>query len=269
MAENLDWGDGNPTLSWNCTPMTPMPSAQANGISLYYEIHGQGYPLLVIAGLAIDLTQLGGIVLDLSTQHKVIAFDNRGVGRTDKPDIPYSIDMMVADTAGLLDAIGIMKADVLGISLGGRIALSLALQHPEKVRNLILASTSARTNPPRGLLWSLNNLLQRIPFVRGVGTKYPQPHFAYVRQRDASRGHDVTDRLQRIQNRTLILHGKNDRFVPYHLAEEIHAGIKGSTLVALDGGHLIFLAKGKDFVSTIEEFLVARSAESSDLTPSH
>jgi len=245
----------------------PMPSVLANGIDLYYEIYGQGYPLLIVAGLAMDLTQLGEIVIDLSARHMVIAFDNRGVGRTDKPDIPYSVDTMAEDTAGLLDAIGITKADVLGISLGGKIALSLTLQHPEKVRSLILASTSARSNFRRGVLWSLSNVLQRIPFVRGVGTKYTQPYFAYVRQRDASLDYDVTDRLQRILTPTLILHGKNDRVAPYYLAEEIHAGIKGSTLIGLDGGHLFIYAREKDFALSVEDFLRLRFAEPSSAAP--
>ena len=252
------WGVG-PNFKLESDSRDVMPSVRASGIDLYYEIHGQGNPLLIIAGLGLDLTQLEGMVQCLSAKNTVIAFDNRGVGRSDKPDVPYSIDMMAEDTAGLLDSIGIVKADVLGISLGGRIALSLTLQHPEKVRNLILVSTSARMNSRRGLLWSLSNMLLRIPFVRGIGTKYPQPYFAYVRQRDASRGYDVTDRLQRILTPTLILHGKNDRVVPYYLAEEIQAGIKGSALVGFDGGHLFFYAKKKVLASTVEEFLRAHS----------
>jgi len=244
-----------------------MPSVHVNGIDVYYETYGQGHPLLIVAGLAMDLTQLGGIVTDLSARHMVIAFDNRGAGRTDKPDIPYSIDVMAEDTAGLLDAIGITKADVLGISLGGKIALSLTLQHPEKVRSLILASTSARANFRRGAFWALSNLLLRIPLVRAVGTKYPQPYFAYARQRDASLGYDATDRLQRILAPTLILHGKNDRVAPYYLSEEIHAGIKGSTLIGLDGGHLFFYAREKEFAVSIEDFLRIRFAEPSNTAP--
>ena len=246
----------------------PLPSVHVNGIDVYYETHGQGNPLLIVAGLAMDLTQLGGIVTDLSARHMVIAFDNRGVGRTDKPDIPYSIDVMAEDAAGLLDAISITKADVLGISMGGKIALSLTLQHPDKVRSLILASTSARANSRSGVLWPLSNMLLRIPFVRGVGTKYPQPYFAYVRQRDASLGYDVTDRLQRILAPTLILHGKNDRVAPYYLAEEIHAGIKGSTLIGLDGGHLFVYAKEKDLAVSVEDFLRIRFAEQPSTAPS-
>jgi pimeloyl-ACP methyl ester carboxylesterase len=232
-----------------------LPSVQANGISIYYEIRGQGDPLLIIAGLAMDLTQVEGIVGDLSVKHRVIAFDNRGVGRTDKPDAPYSIDLMAEDAAALLDAIGVGSLDVLGISMGGRIALTLALHHPGKVRSLILASTSARMNYQRGLLWSLSNLLVRVPIVRGMGTKYPQPYFAYVRQRDASVGYDVTHSLPGITTRTLILHGKGDRFAPYPLAVEMHERIKGSMLVGFEGGHLLVFSKRKELTSSIEGFL--------------
>ena len=236
-----------------------MPTAQSNGINIFFEVHGQGDPLLMIAGLATDVTQLGELVQKFSRQRKVIAFDNRGVGRTDKPDAPYSIDMMGDDAAGLLDSVGVAKADVFGFSMGGKVALSLALRHPEKVGRLVLVSTSARINNRRGFLWSLSNLMQRIPMVRGVGTKYPQPYFAYVRQRDASVDYDVHDKLQSITVPTLILHGRKDRIAPYRLAEEMNSGIQGSSLVGLDGGHLIVFSRRKELVSCVEAFLGSRS----------
>jgi pimeloyl-ACP methyl ester carboxylesterase len=240
-----------------------VPTLEANGITIYYEIHGEGDPLLIILGLANDLTEVEGIVHGLSQNHRVIAFDNRGAGRTDKPDMKYSIETMAEDTAGLLGGLSIRQLNVLGISMGGRIALSLALAHPELVRTLILASTSASGTYRRGLLWSLSNLLVRIPMVREIGTRYPQPYYAYVRQREASRDYDATGRLREIQAPTLILHGKKDRFAPYPLAEEIHAGIRGSRIVTFDGGHLFMFSKQKEFISSIEEFLEAQTAQPS------
>ncbi|HJT37575.1 MAG TPA: alpha/beta hydrolase, partial [Actinomycetota bacterium] len=107
-----------------------MPTAHANGIDIYYETHGEGPPLLLIGGLSTDITDLRRMISRLPPRHRVIAFDNRGAGRTDKPDVPYSIPMMADDAAGLLDVIGVKHTDVLGISMGVRIAVDLTLGHP-------------------------------------------------------------------------------------------------------------------------------------------
>ncbi len=232
-----------------------MPTVLANGLNLYYEDSGEGNPILLIPGLAIDVSQVQGLIRGLSVGRRVITIDNRGVGRSEKPDVPYSIDMMADDAAGLLSALSISRADVLGISLGGRIALGLALKHLEMVRTLILVSTSARTNFSRGMLWSLSNLLQRIPAVRAVGTKYPQPYYAYVRQREASHGYDATSRLGQIEKPTLVVHGLSDRMVPLTLAEELHSGIRGSKLVRIEGGHIESIVKPEKLVGVVSEFL--------------
>ncbi len=232
-----------------------MPTVLANGLNLHYEDSGVGEPILLIPGLAIDVSQVQGLIRGLSIGRRVIAIDNRGVGRSEKPDAPYSIELMADDAAGLLSVLSVSRADVLGISMGGRIALELALKHPEMVRTLILVSTSGRTNLPRGILWSLSNLLQRIPAVRAVGTKYPQPYYAFVRQRDASHNYDATPRLSQIENPTLIVHGQSDRMVPLALAEELHGGIRGSKLVSIEGGHIESIVKPEELIGVVAEFL--------------
>ena len=120
-----------------------MPTVRVNDIDMYYEIHGEGEPVVLIAGLNSDHTlyQKLGIIPRLAERYKVVAFDNRGVGQSGKPDIPYSIEMMADDTAGLLHALGIEQAHLLGTSMGGRIATALALRHPQQVKSLILVST--------------------------------------------------------------------------------------------------------------------------------
>lgn len=108
-----------------------MPTVNVNDIQMYYEIHGEGKLLLLIGGLGLDLSELQSMSGWLAQRYQVIVFDNRGAGRTDKPDIPYSIEMMAADTAELMKALAIERASLLGISMGGKIALDLALRHPE------------------------------------------------------------------------------------------------------------------------------------------
>ena len=119
-----------------------MPTTTANGIKIYYEIHGSGAPLLLISGLGYNLWQWHKMVPGLAEQFRVITFDNRGVGQTDAPAGPYSAAMLAADTAVLLQALDIPKAHVMGHSMGGFIAQELALSYPEMVDKLILASTN-------------------------------------------------------------------------------------------------------------------------------
>ncbi len=119
-----------------------MPKIKTNNIELYYETHGTGKPLALISGLGYPLWQWHKMIPFLSEHFQVIAFDNRGVGQSDKPAGPYSAQMLAADTAGLLDALGIEKAIVMGHSMGGFIAQAMALDFPSKVEKLILCSTN-------------------------------------------------------------------------------------------------------------------------------
>jgi 3-oxoadipate enol-lactonase len=119
-----------------------MPKATANGIEIYYESHGEGRPLILISGIGYTNWQWHRMVPYLAGHFRVITFDNRGVGQTDKPHGPYSAHMLAADTVGLLDALGIEKAVIMGHSMGGFIAQALVLEFPHKVDKLILGSTN-------------------------------------------------------------------------------------------------------------------------------
>ena len=232
-----------------------MPTAPVNGITMYYEIHGTGRPLVMIGGLGGDLSLLARSTRDLARHRQVIVFDNRGAGRTDQPDAPYSIPLMAEDTVGLMDGLSIERADILGISMGGRIALELALTHPSRVRRLVLVSTSAagrgkvHMSVPMRLMW----LVQWLPWMRG---RYPQQEHAHRRQREATVSYDARDRVGQIAVPTLILHGRRDRTIPLAMAEELHAAIAGSRLEVFRGGHLFsFLGERRAFLARVEEFL--------------
>jgi pimeloyl-ACP methyl ester carboxylesterase len=162
---------------------------------MYYEIHGEGEPVVLIAGLNSDHTLYRAIIPRLAESYQVVAFDNRGVGQTDKPDIPYSIEMMADDTAGLLNALGIEQAHILGTSMGGRIATALALQHPQQVKSLILVSTIVKSLKGTPMTWARLRvkIMLKIPMIRG-----PHPYYAAVRQLEASRTYDCMDRLKEI-----------------------------------------------------------------------
>jgi 3-oxoadipate enol-lactonase len=233
-----------------------MPIAKINGIKMYYELHGQGYPLVVINGLAADVLEFRPITRLLAVRHRVLVFDNRGVGRSDKPDQPYSIEQMAKDTLLLMRTLGIHKAAIMGISMGSRIAMELTLTNPSLVSRLILVSGSARVIKS----WRrfiLMNVIPRLPIGKG---KRPQPYYAFARQRQASSAYNAANDLHKIRVPTLILQGSRDRIAPLMLAEEMHARIRGSVLRTFPGGHLFYMSKSRPaFIQTVTKFVSAQS----------
>ena len=218
----------------------PVATARVNGIELYYELHGSGPAVTIIPGLGGDTRMFSTIVKALSERHQVLVFDPRGAGRSEKPDIPYSAEEMADDTAGLLDVVGVQAATVIGYSMGGRIALSLTLRHPHRIRGLLLAATSARTPPTRPLTWRwlMMDVLGRIrlPFD-------PQPRYAHDRQREAFRTFDCSGHLGQIRVPTTVIHGHGDHITPYAFASELQRGIPGARLVSVRGGHFALLTR--------------------------
>jgi 3-oxoadipate enol-lactonase len=118
-----------------------MSIAKIGSLDIYYEEHGAGEPLLLIMGLAADSTAWMFQVPEFAEKYRTIVFDNRGVGRSSKPAGPYTIHEMADDAAGLLDALDVRRAHVVGVSMGGMIAQELALRWPERVQSLVLACT--------------------------------------------------------------------------------------------------------------------------------
>jgi 3-oxoadipate enol-lactonase len=230
-----------------------MPLTLVNDIELYYESHGSGDPLLLVGGLGLAVSEMQPLIEALAAGHRVIAVDNRGAGRSAKPPGPYAIEQMAGDLAALTAHLGLSRAHVLGISMGGRIALALALERPGLVDRLVLVSTGARTARRRWRV-RLGMAISRLPGLRG---KDPQARHALIAQFRASGQFDCTGRLGEITRPTLIVHGRADRIAPAALAKDMHARIPGSRCVFLDGGHLIALAPQhrERVVTIVRDFL--------------
>lgn len=228
-----------------------MPIAKVNGIKIYYETHGKGEPLVIILGLSSNIYEYKTVIEEVAKQYKVLVFDNRGAGRSDKPKTPYSIKMMAKDTYELMQKTGFNKANIVGISLGGKIALEFAIKYPNSVKKLILISTGAKSVVK---WWFYLFLLTQItPIFKG---KYPQPFYAYNRQRFAAKYYNCTKELIKIKAPTLVLHGRKDSVAPYKLAKEMSDNIKNSKLEVFEGGHSFFVIKKRsETFAIIDKFL--------------
>ena len=231
-----------------------MPYAQVGDIKLYYEVHGDGPPVVLVPGLGSDTRLFVNVVPVLATLHQVIVIDPRGGGQSDKPRGGYSIEQMAEDVAGLFATLGIVRADVVGYSMGGKIALQLAASHPELVDHLVLGATAARPTVTRRFSrrWLMMDLVSRIPMLRKADG---QPSYAFEAQRQASKSFDGRALLAQVKATTLIVRARRDRIVPASDAAELQR-IPASSLVDLPGGHLtLVMVHGKLLAEAISSFL--------------
>jgi pimeloyl-ACP methyl ester carboxylesterase len=116
--------------------------AEVNGMQMYYEVSGQGEPLIVLHGAYMDIPSMGAIIPKLAQTHKVYAVELQGHGRTNDIDRPITYPALADDVAAFMEAVGLAKADVFGYSMGAAVGLQLAIRHPEKVNRLAAASVA-------------------------------------------------------------------------------------------------------------------------------
>jgi len=268
-----------------------MPFVKVNGIQIYYEEHGAGYPVLLIQGLGYPSGMWFQQIPALSRHFRTVVFDNRGVGKSDKPDEKYTVPLMASDAAELLRSLGIPKAHVVGVSLGGYVAQELALNHPDWVDRLVLMATSCGS--PRYLeltkdLWDEIAKLAGLPpeqiirqgmsfavtekFYRqhpdwidrsvAVRMENLQPLYAFTRQSAAAMSFDSRDRAHLIRQPTLILTGAQDRVMPPILTEELARKITQAQFkVFPNAAHLLFLEEADSVNRVLLDFLLGRKVE--------
>lgn len=262
-----------------------MPYTDAPGFRMYHEEYGRGFPLLLVNGLGSDHLEWLHQLSSFAPHFRVIVFDNRGTGKTDVPPGPYTTARMADDAAALLGALGIGRAHVLGVSLGGMIAQEVALLHPERVERLVLVCTgpggqlSVRPLPEAMAAFALAGgkdpeaeLRRMIPYfytdacirdrpeeVEGFIRRrldHPTPPEGYLAQLSAAMTHDAASRLEAIRAKTLVITGDADRLVHWENSLRLAGRIPGAKLVVLPGApHRLFAENAAAFNREVLQFL--------------
>jgi len=241
-----------------------MPLARINGINISYQVEGEGEPLVMIMGFTASRIGWMPQLRFFRKYYRVITFDNRGVGKSDKPLGPYSTRMMADDTIKLMDLLGIEKAHIMGLSMGGMIAQELAINYPQRVMKLVLASTYARQDETSGDTLEQAKFLQLSPGKKVgamVGLAFNKPLYRFTfsllarvqtrftgasggvgiaGQSEACLKHDTLERLSSITAPTLVIVGTGDRIIKPVSSEVIAGKIPNAKLVRVEGGSHYF-----------------------------
>ena len=249
-----------------------MPKLNRNGVELYYEVHGSGPPVLLTHGYSASAHMWEGQVKPFSEKYKLITWDMRGHGRTDYPDdqSAYSEAETVADMAAILDAVGVRKAVIGGLSLGGYMSLAFHLVHPERTEALLIIDTGPgyKSDEPRAG-WNATAIRRAENFDKnglpaagaGGAETRAAPHRDATGLARAARGmltqHDarVISSLPNIQVPSLVLVGAND--TPFLAASDYMAAkIPGAKKVVLpDAGHAANIDQPAAFNAAVLGFL--------------
>ena len=256
-----------------------------NDIELYYEVHGDGPPLLLVAGLASDVSSWQTVLPALSEHFRVIVVDNRGIGRSVPEDAPVSVDLMADDCAALIDHLGYGPVHVLGHSMGGFTALSLAARYPDRVKKLVLAATGEKSSSRNTLLFSdLADLYEReedpAGFFRTVfywifspaffedeGTvkgavefalsyPFPQAPVSFRNQVNAIAAFDGRNLAVSVSAPTLVLSAAEDLLFASSAGRELAEKLPRGKYLSVEGAaHSIHAEKPKEFAEAVVSFL--------------
>ncbi len=241
-----------------------MPTVEANGINVYYETQGEGEPIVLIPYLAADQACYAFQVADYAKRFTCITVDLRGAGLTDKPEGVYTSELLADDVAAVMQAIGVERAHISGLSLGAATGMWLAAKYPDKVKSLSLHSAWPKTDPFlrvvvetwRIMAKGLGDVTEMViagvfpwcfrpelyaakpdyidslaEFVRG---RPMPPVDAFLRQSEAVLGHDASAQLAKITAPTQITFGRYDLVTSMRFADALTRGIKGSELVVFE-----------------------------------
>jgi 3-oxoadipate enol-lactonase len=251
----------------------------AGDIALNYELDGSGTPLVLTHGLGDSLHFWDGLVPALAPHHQVLRWDVRGFGNSDKPPGPYSAELFARDLAGLLDALAIDRVHLGGISMGGVIAQRFALDYPERVRSLVLCSTSSEIGAAGTANWRrLADAVEQRGFGSGArdasrafspgfAAAHPdvlaaagaqaarnEPH-AYAAAARAMSAYHWTAELGRLRRPVLILQGLADQLTPPGGSVKMQRALPAARLLMFpDTGHNLPLERAGEFAAAVLGF---------------
>ena len=255
---------------------------RANGISMNYEIKGKGENLVLIHGAGDNLNMWYHQVPVLSRSYRVITYDVRGHGETESPEGEYSMPLFVEDAHELMKAIGVAESCFLGYSMGGGIALGLALKHPEIAKALVLANSSVGSPPSphflerqrsnqellaRGDIQTVAESMTADAFSPGFKSINPAEFERYLKVKLRNRVDGIArltrsfstpagaPDLSRVKCPVLILVGENDSYMSVEQGKQAQAAIAGSRLVILPTGHAAAIEAPERFNSAVLDFL--------------
>lgn len=260
-----------------------MPYQQVGNITLYYEWHGneQAPPLVCINGLLADTTSWALQLPDLGAHFRILLYDCRGQGKSDAPADDYTPAQHVADLLGLLDALQVPAAHLVGLSHGGTIAMQVAIAHPERVDRLVLANTFAVTDPAMTLkmhswlaaldcggvllrfdvaqpwMWGPDFLREHGDTLASLREIARQGNPETVRSLiNGVMGYDIRPDLGRIRASTLVLVGEHDLLTPPSAAKTIANGIPDAQLFIIPrAGHVLTIERAPIFNALVQTFL--------------
>ena len=269
-----------------------MAHVEANGPRLHYLRRGEGEPLLLVMGLSGNHLHWGDPFLSqIESDFDAIAYDHRGIGRSDPCPGGYTIADMADDGAALLEALGLDSAHVMGVSMGGMVAQEIALRHTSRVRTLTLGCTyaggegSALTDPAiiqrmmqlfmSGRMGEAMQEMYRynvsedfardpanLETFKRIATQLPATLDVLMAQFQAVQGHDTSLRLEQIGMPTLVVHGSEDRILPVSNAHAIAERIPDSRLEIIDGvGHLFWWERPERSAELVRELAAAPAAQ--------
>lgn len=260
--------------------------ADSQGTKIYYQVRGDGEPLVLLMGFGADGSLWEKHVAEYEKHFTCILIDNRGVGRSGQPNGPYTTAGMAGDAIAVMDHAGIGKARVAGISMGGAIAQELAINFKDRVRSLALISTWSRfnnyartvyenlkklrvTSKPEDFMELLQLWIFAPPYyesgmkdlragqISAAANPSPQSQAGFEGQLDACIHHDTVSRLKEINVPTLITVGGMDIFTPPAFSDVLHDGIANSVLVSFPlGGHVHHWEDLERFNKLTTEFLI-------------
>lgn len=261
-----------------------MTNVMVGDVELYYEEYGQGPPVVLIHGLAGDCSAWQAQIERLQRNFRVIAFDNRGAGRSSAPDYPYTTRHFADDTVGLLDAVGVTEpAHVIGRSMGGAIAQEIALGYPHRVRSMIITASfgkldrygyqileainevvKAQGYGPAAKIQSLfffppayfNEHQEQMETFEAALADTDRPIHGYTNSTHACLTHDALDRLPQVQCPTLVLAGGQDVLCAVGASRQIADRVPGCELkIYEEASHFFLIQCFEESMRDIEEFL--------------